>query len=388
VALHLAALTLLASSAWAADHAAALQEADSLLMTEAQDSGRSPYTPDAAVKFNPADHVYVKSALAIDLTYGNATVTLPTFKGFSPNGAPVDFIITESSDYDVAQKMGINYAPKLALAVGSAGVQKVTLENGHMKFVGSVDFDRPYQVVRGDVHPFPPKVAVPGAVADAAWSSIVVLPSGVVLNAQVVHNASGNHLRLKNFDNKAMTVTLSVLDGFQGGKEYFYHLVTDASADVPAVIEKGVYAPTLAKLPTFGKSGPHEGSALLGFAPVANGITDVKTGQAQGFAMSLANGGLDPINVFPFAPDNENRSADNNYSPLWDAHVVVWTEKAFKDKKVRQIKSFEDLETLTKADLITSANLGGEGNPFLFGLHPLNVIINCPVIAHPEHVTR
>ena len=44
------------------------------------------------------------------------------------------------------------------------------------------------------------------------------------------------------------------------GHQYFYHLVTDASAQVPAVLEKGVYAPRLAKIPAFGKSLPGEKS--------------------------------------------------------------------------------------------------------------------------------
>ena len=115
-------------------------------------------------------------------------------------------------------------------------------------------------------------------------------------------------------------MTLSILDGVQGGKQYFYHLVTDASAAVPAVLEKGVFAPRLAKIPQFGKSLPEEKSALLGFSPVLNGRTDKGSGEDQGFSTALANG-IDPINVFPIGPDNDNRSRENNYSPLWDAHV-------------------------------------------------------------------
>ena len=39
------------------------------------------------------------------------------------------------------------------------------------------------------------------------------LPSGLVLNAQIVANASGHHLRVKAIDTEARTVTLSILDG-------------------------------------------------------------------------------------------------------------------------------------------------------------------------------
>jgi hypothetical protein len=59
-------------------------------------------------------------------------------------------------------------------------------------FKGKVDFSPVYRVVPGSPDPFPPSVADPGAVADAEWSSIVVLPSGIVINAQIVDNKTGN----------------------------------------------------------------------------------------------------------------------------------------------------------------------------------------------------
>lgn len=361
-------------------------EAQSLLTTAAQESGRASYSEKTAVKFKPSDHVYMKSALALDFTPYKANVTLPLYRGLSPNGESVYYIITEASDFDVAKKLGINYAPKMKKAIGSAGVQTVTLNKGAIQFKGNVDFSPEYQVQPGSPDPFPPKVAKPGAIADAQWSSIVVMPSKVVLNVQMMHNASGSHDRLLALDLKKRTVTLSILDGFQGGKEYFYHLVTDVSAEVPSVLEKGVFAPRLAKLPTIGKSTASDPSALLGFSPVLNGISDVSTGEHQGFVASLVNGGIDPINVFPIPPSNDDRSAANNYSPLWDAHVNMWTDAAIKSNKVRRITSFEDLKGLVAAGLVTSAfiNPEGPGNPWLFGLRPTQAIINCPVIAHPE----
>jgi hypothetical protein len=46
--------------------------------------------------------------------------------------------------------MGISYAPKLAKAVGSAGVQMVTLRDGITQFKGNVDFSPACRVVPGD----------------------------------------------------------------------------------------------------------------------------------------------------------------------------------------------------------------------------------------------
>jgi hypothetical protein len=173
--------------------------------------------------------------------------------------------------------MGLNYAPKLRHAAGTPGAQEVTVEDGVITFKGNVDFSPDYKVVPGSPKPFPPKVAKPGAMGDLEWSSAVTMPSGVVLNIQMVSNASGNHDRLIDMDAEKQTVTLSLLDGVQGGKPYYYHLVTDVSADLPAVLEKGVYTPKLALLPEIGKSKPGDKSALLGFSPVLNGPTEAET---------------------------------------------------------------------------------------------------------------
>ena len=383
-------IALLATSAFVpaafAQSSRAMAEANALLATEAQESGRAAYSPGHGVDFKASDNVYVKSALAVDFTYRHATVTLPLFRGVSPTGSDEFYIITDASDFAVARRMGINYAPKLAEAIGSEGVQQVTLHDGVMQFKGDVDFSPVYQVVAGPPPTyFPPKVANPGAVGDSAWSSIVVVPGGLVLNAQIVSNNTGAHDRVKSIDLKNREVTLSILDGVQGGRQYFYHLVTDASAQVPAVLEKGVYAPRLAKIPAFGQSLPGEKSALLGFSPVLNGRTDEGSGQDQGFSTALANG-IDPINVFPIPPENDHAARTNNYSPLWDAHVSMWTARAIKEGKVHRIHSLDEQKTLIREGYLTSAfiNPPGPGNAYVGGLRPTRAIINCPVIAHPD----
>ena len=383
-------IALLATSAFVpaafAQSSRAMAEANALLATEAQESGRAAYSPGHGVDFKVSDNVYVKSALAVDFTYRHATVTLPLFRGVSPTGSDEFYIITDASDFAVARRMGINYAPKLSEAIGSEGVQQVTLHDGVMQFKGDVDFSPVYQVVAGPPPTyFPPKVANPGAVGDSAWSSIVVLPGGLVLNAQIVSNNTGAHDRVKSIDLKDRKVTLSILDGVQGGRQYFYHLVTDASAQVPAVLEKGVYAPRLAKIPAFGRSLPGEKSALLGFSPVLNGRTDEGSGQDQGFSTALANG-VDPINVFPIPPENDDAARTNNYSPLWDAHVSMWTARAIREGKVHRIHSMDEQKTLIREGYLTSAfiNPPGPGNAFVGSLRPTRAIINCPVIAHPD----
>jgi hypothetical protein len=76
-----------------------------------------------------------------------------------------------------------------------------------------------------------------------------------------------------------------------------------------------------------------------------NGRTDKGSGEDQGFSTALANG-IDPINVFPIGPDNDNRSRENNYSPLWDAHVSMWTQAAIDAGKVHRIHSMDEQKSL------------------------------------------
>lgn len=362
-------------------------EVDALQQTASREAGRAFYRDGAGVRFRAQDNVFLKSALAIDFTYRNATVTLPLYRGRTPDGGDAFYIITEASDAAVARAMGINFSPKMAKAAGTAGAMPVTLANGVLQFPGTVDFSPEYAVVPGDAPTyFPPKSFTPGARGDANYSSMAVLPSGLVLNVQMVANRSGMHDRAKAMDPRARTVTMSLLDGFHNGKQYYYHLVTDVSADLPAVLEKGVFAPKLAMVPGFAKSEPGDNSALLGFSPVLNGKTDMGSGDDQGFSTSLRNGGIDPINVFPIPPRNGDMSQRNNYSPLWDAHVSMWTPAAVAAGKVRRIRSLADLKRLIRAGDVTSATINppGEGNAYVGGLRSTRAIINCPVIAQPN----
>jgi hypothetical protein len=365
----------------------AMAEARALLSNVARESGRPAYTPANGVRFKASDNVFVKSALAIDFTYRKANVTLPLFKGVSPKGQPVYYIITDASEYDVARAMGLNYAPKMSNAAGTPGAMNVTLANGVMQFPGDVDFSPEFHVTPGDAPTyFPPKSFRPGAVGDAEWSSMAVLPSGLVLNVQMVQNASGPHDRLTAIDLARRTATLSLLDGFHDGKQYYYHLVTDVSADLPAVLEKGVFTPRLAGVPAAGKSLPRDASARLGFSPVLNGKTDINSRDDQGFSTSLRNGGIDPINIFPIPPKNNDRSKSNNYSPLWDIHVNMWTPAAISAGRVKRIRSLGELNKLVRAGHVTSAmiNPPGPGNAYIAGLRPTGPIVNCPVIAQPN----
>ena len=337
-------------------------------------------------RFTSEENVFLPSTIALDdlESPGLANATLPLYTGTGPAGERVHYVLTEASDFTTAQRLGLNYAPKLANAAGTGGDQEVSIRRGRMHFKGAVDFAPERVLTAGPAgSPFPPATAQPGAVADREWSSVVVLPSGSVLNAQVVANATGVHDRVISVDHEARTVTLQLLDGWQGGDRYYYHLVTDSSDPVAATIELGVYAPRLAKLPAFGRSQTADDSALLGFSPTANGETGAGNPDRQGLNSTIVDDDRDPVNVFPIDPDNRARR-DNNYSPLWDAHVSMWTDAAIAAGQRRVITGFDDLERLVDAGLLTSfAGSTGRANEFVGGLRATGIIINCPVIAQP-----
>jgi len=366
-----------------------LKEADELLATAARQRNISKEDFMKILiddkRFSAQQNVFLPSALAVD--FKKKWVTLPVYKGMGPNGNPTYYIITEAADYKVAKKMGLNYAPKLVNGRGTAGSQQVKIENGMLKFKGDVDFS-PVRSLEPGVFPntFPPAKAQPGSVGDAEYSPVIVFPSGSVMSASIVANSTGNHDHLVSIDYIKGTVVFELLDGFENGEQFYFHLVTESSDKGAATIERGTFTPRLAKLPMFGKSMPNDKSALLGFAPTANGETGANNPERQGLNSTILDGpAFDPLNVFPLDPDN-NKQENNNYSPMWDAHIYVWTDVAIKAGKRRQVKSIADLKKLFTDGLVTNfpANMG-EPNPFIAGLKPTGAIINCPVIAQPKN---
>ena len=323
-----------------------------------------------------------------------ANATLPIYEGVGPSGEPTYFIITESSTLETARIFGAILSPKLrygALPSAAAAAQRVEInDEGRIVFRGDVDFSPERILEPGETTPFPPSVAQPGAVGDAEYSSLVVLPSGLVINAQIIANSTGLHDRLNQINTEERWANFQLLDGWQGGDKYYYHLVTDASDPGPATIELGVYAPRLANLPVFGQSGLDGETVLLGFSPNVNGLTILNDGavgiERQGLGSTIVDDDLDPVNIFPFDPNNDSEEG-NNYSPMWDAHLNMWTDEAINgpagDQR-RAITSFEDLNDLIQQGLVTSfsGNPGIE-NDFVFGLRATNAVINCPVILQP-----
>lgn len=376
---------------------------EALALLEALEAeGGTPYDQETSLVYPDEFEIFIPSVTGVDLRLvseenpSGPTARIPMFRGLDPAGNSVDYIITEASDREVASLMGIIFAPRMSLPRGTPGLQEVTISNGIMQFEGTVDFSPTRFVTPGDPtipgtpneitgSAFPPADLNPGAVADAAWSSQVMLPSGLVLNAQIVANATGIHDRIPdsgqddqsntNLDRTNRFVVMQLLDGWQDDRRNYFHFVTDASVPDAAAIELGVFAPTVGLLPSAGVF-PEE--TRLGFAPSANGIPDPSGNLGQGLNIATIDQAVDPVNVFPIQP------TDPRYTPMWDAHIYMWTADAIENDKRRIVTSIDDLEGLFEEGLVENffANNGPE-NDFIAGLMPTNAIINCPVIMQP-----
>jgi len=314
----------------------------------------------------------------------------------------VEYIITEASDNDLARDLGVIYSPRMAEAIGSGGEQTSEwTDDGRLIFEGSVDFSPTRSLVAGAedglLFGFPPAEVNPGAVADANWSSYVVLPgTNIVINAQLVANSTGIHDRIPNPDGNAQSneddlnnpnlainqasVVMQLLDGWHDDKPYYFHIVTDTSDPGPATIELGVYAPRLNNLPTFGL---FPGGSMLPFSPTANGRT-FENGDGYGVqglnTASLSDRQVqDPTNTFPIDP------SDTRYSPMWDAHI---TEFTIPEAERPILRSFDQINNLLADGTLIPFRGNANPNPLANSLSSLltatGAIINCPVITQPE----
>jgi hypothetical protein len=367
----------------------------------------------------PRDNLVLESALQVDLTH--ETVRLPLYKG-TANGHTVWFILTESSDQGLAKNSGLNYAPKLAnIANGCPDcVQTVTQEQptadqnkfgqAVIHFQGEPDFSPTRSLVPGP-NGFPPASFSPGAVAGKGYSPFIRIDgTSVVYNAPIVATGDGpfdvvHHTNTADrvlgihiappappgqyFDS---WVDLLLVKGFDAGQPILY-LSTEADDPLAAVLERSTYVPALAKA---GYTGGDDflGSArerLFGFI---NGQTGANNRQSQGFQhlvldghaaedasagntaliSALRNGG-DLLNVFGDFPTLKDPRHADAYSPLWDAQLGQWTQKAIDqglDKRQIDENVVFNLAA-NRPDLLT----GPGGAPY----GTVGIDINCAVIG-------
>lgn len=297
------------------------------------------------------------------------SVTLPLYPGRTATGARTWYIVTESSNQRDAALRGVNYAPKLANALGTKAVQRGRYDHGVLTFSGTVDFGPRHVLVPGP-HGFPPKVSKAGAVGDAQYSPLVTTGHGVVLNASQVANTTGRSDTVRNLDLRRHQVTLGLLAGFVDGQRNFY-LHTDASVQLLAGIEDSTLAPNLNAAPGIGSNAPR--SARAAIIPVINGPNGVFNPRRQGLNSNLLGQG-DPLNI-----EQEQPSDPVHYSPVWDVTPAVWTHAAIAAGHRTQLHGQAQVAAAAKAGWLVSGGTQRH-NSSLGGLRAAGFISNCPVI--------
>jgi hypothetical protein len=375
----------------------------------------------------PRDHLTVESALQVDLA--KESVRLPLYKG-KANGETVWYVLLDASDAGIAHDLGVNYAAKLGnLAIGDPeAVQTVTLDSPSpdrnrfgqavVNFEGAPDFS-PTRIAEPGPTGFPLASFQPGAVAGPGYSPFVRIEgSPTVYSApivatgdgpfDVVHHTNtgdrvlGIHIAPPSPPGRYLEswVDLLFVKGFDAGEPIVY-ISTDAGQPLTAVLERSTYVPALDKA-AYNGGDDFLGSArerLFGFV---NGQTGADNKESQGFVHlvedghasedasagntalidALRNGG-DLLNVFgDFPTEKDPRHADA-YSPLWDAQLGLWTDKAVQqglnERQIDEVQVFN--LAATRPDLITGID-PATGQPAPYG--SVGVDINCAVIGFTD----
>src|SRR5881227_204640 len=372
----------------------------------------------------PRNKLTEESALQVDLS--KETVRLPLYKG-KANGKTVWYVLLDASDAGLAHDLGVNYAPKLAnIGINDPeAVQTVTLESptpaqnpfgqAVVDFQGAPDFS-PTRIAEPGPNGFPLAKFQPGAVAGPGYSPFIrVAGSDVVYNAPIVATGDGpfDVVHHTNTADRVLGIHIAppsppgqylesyadilFVKGFDAGQPIVY-LSTDAGQPLTSVLERSTYVPALDKA-AYNGGDDFLGSArerLFGFI---NGQTGADNPQAQGFQNlirdghasedasagntalinALRNGG-DLLNVFGDFPTLKDPRHAQAYSPLWDAQLGLWTDKAVKaGLNTRQIDENVVFNlAATRPDLLTGID-PATGKPAPYGA--AGVDINCAVIG-------
>ena len=294
------------------------------------------------------------------------TVSLPQHTGYV-GGKPVTYVITDASTQQAAKQLGVNFAPRLANARGTAAVQKATVTPAGLNIPATVDFTPTRVVVPGPTG-FPPAQAVPGAEAEPGYSPLLQLPDGTVINAPQIATSTGRADKVVSIGHGR--VVYRETDGFYDHQRVHY-VSFEASIPLTAALENATDVPALNAAPadntTSGTADPAPAREEIGI--VTNGQLGKDNPQRQGLSSALLDG-LDPLNILGEVPENDPAS---EYSPLWDANLAQWTPTAVAAGQVKRVTDFDDLTALANRGLITAP----DGTKFTRS----GFDINCPAIS-------
>jgi hypothetical protein len=372
----------------------------------------------------PRENLTLKSAIQVDLS--KETVRLPLYEGRT-NGQKVWFVLLDASDEGLANNLNVNFAPKLAnLAIDCpACVQTVTIQSptpaqnrfgqAVVNFQGAPDFS-PTRIAEPGPNGFPLARFQPGAVAGPGYTPFIRIEgSPVVYSAPIVATGDGpfDVVHHTNTGDRVLGVHIAppsppgqfleswvdmlFVKGFDAGEPIVY-ISTDAGQPLTAVLERSTLVPALDQAPYNGGDDflASARERLFGFI---NGQTGPDNRQSQGFVHHVLDGhasedasagntalinalrfGGDLLNVFGDFPTLEDPRHADAYSPLWDAQLGLWTEKAVRmglnKRQIDEVVVFN--LAATRPDLLTGVN-PDTGEPAPYG--SVGVDINCAVIG-------
>ena len=316
------------------------------------------------------------------------TITLPLYEGrLKETGESVWYIITDTTDPEVATALGINHAAKLAFADNSrsARIAETDVDGTLMFHWGSVDFSPVHSVTPGELpNAFPPIAFQPGSVGDELYSPLVKIISAGdhVYNAPMVaFNTSAEdldfcdstpdyslvHDKVVRICPEEGTVTMALTPGFSFAKPVLY-ISTETNDPLPAALEGATYAPGLRDVAVGADDSLFSAvERIFGFT---NGPVNVQDGivnpQRQGFESALRGEG-GPLNVLGGIP-----TVATDYSPLWDLNLGEWTQEAIDSGYVSRLTEEFQILGLVERGFIT----GPGGAPY----GSTGFIINCPIV--------
>ena len=356
-------------------------------------------------------------------------VTLPLYEGniIGQPGSKFYYIVTDTTDLDTSQALGLNHASKLSFAelvqqdpatgefVSNAVRSGYYDEDGVLwAESGTVDFSPVRNVTAnstdasGTSNLLESISVTAGAVGDADYSPLIRIDNAGdhIYNAPIV--AAGTSAgQLAGFcaedggdgitqaeeeaarsvlhdsvvsicpgdDGDPGTVTIEMVLGFSFGRPVFY-LSTDASAEVAAALEKAVFAPALQNIPV-GRDDSLFSSVerIFGWTngPVndfdgnGDGVPDEVNPMRQGFNSAIrGEGGV--LNVLGGIP-----TLATDYSPLWDLNLGEWTQEAVdRGYRSRMTEEFQILGFVERGFMT-----GPGGTPY----GSTGIIINCPIVS-------
>jgi len=316
-----------------------------------------------------------------------ATIEIPLYLGHMADGRNVWYILTDTSDKENADALGLNHSGKLHYSNVGRATRSARLNKkaGLIFEKGTVDFSPDRKLVPGrGAKAFPPRIATPGSVGDADYTPLVRIENagGHVYNAPVVAfdkpaaqiracNKRPNYnlvhdrvARICPKGNGGGTVTIKLTGIFSFAKPALY-MSTEASDPVVATLDQGTFAPAIGELPVGRDDSVFSGIERL--FVMANGPTGRLNPQRQGLNSALKDK-LPPLNLVGGLP-----TVALDYSPMWDLNLGFWTKRAIsKGYRSRMIDEFQLL------GFVAGGHITGEGGK-RFG--STGIVVNCPIVA-------